>query len=355
MRFKGFWTAAALVVATTCAGSAFAGVKDGVEQWSRGDYAAAVHQWEGPAAKGDADALFNMGQAYKLGRGVPKDLEKAEEMYRKAAKLGHARAIDNYGVLLFQTGRQTEAMQWISASAARGEPRAMYILGIATFNGDYAPKDWVRAYALMTRAAGSGLAQAMTSLSSMNEQIPLEQRQLGVSLAQEMEGKSAEIRGRELAAADLGAKVPTVPFRPALPTEPLQSVDIPASQTSGQGPITAAAGYAAPAAPAPKPKPGVTAPKPALTTPKPTQAAPAPAPRASGNWRVQLGAFGQKSNADALWAKLHTRAELAGHPRIDAGSGVTRLQAGGFAGEADASRACAGLKAAGQTCLVVKP
>ena len=54
--------------------AAFADVKAGVDAWARGDYPAAVRQWQGPADKGDADAQFNLGQAYKLGRGVPTDL-----------------------------------------------------------------------------------------------------------------------------------------------------------------------------------------------------------------------------------------------------------------------------------------
>ncbi len=66
---------------------------------------------------------------------------------------------------------------------------------------------------------------------------------------------------------------------------------------------------------------------------------------------MQLGAFGQKANADALWAKVRGRPEIAGHPRIDAGTGVARLLAGGYS-EAEANHACAGLKAAGLTCLV---
>jgi hypothetical protein len=40
---------------------AHADVKDGVDAWSRGDYDTAVAQWQGPAAKGDPDAMFNMG------------------------------------------------------------------------------------------------------------------------------------------------------------------------------------------------------------------------------------------------------------------------------------------------------
>jgi TPR repeat protein len=101
-------------------GVAHADVRDGVGAWSRGDYAEAVRQWQGPAAKGDADAEFNMGQAAKLGRGMPRDMARAEDWFHKAARQGHARAADNYGILLFQTGRQTAAMPWLSASADRG-------------------------------------------------------------------------------------------------------------------------------------------------------------------------------------------------------------------------------------------
>ncbi|MFX8485495.1 SPOR domain-containing protein, partial [Acinetobacter baumannii] len=70
--------------------------------------------------------------------------------------------------------------------------------------------------------------------------------------------------------------------------------------------------------------------------------------------KIQFGAFGVKANADALWARLRTRSEVAGHPRVDLGSGVTRLLAGGYS-EAGAERACASLKAAGFVCLVVRP
>ena len=132
--------------------SAWAGVKDGVDAWSRGDYARAVGEWEKPAAAGDADAQFNLAQAYKLGKGVPADLARAEELYRKAALQGHLPAADLYGLMLFQSGRREAAMAWIAPSAERGEPRAQYVLGIAHFNGDLVSKDPVRAYALMSRA-----------------------------------------------------------------------------------------------------------------------------------------------------------------------------------------------------------
>ncbi|WP_353226576.1 SPOR domain-containing protein [Novosphingobium sp.] len=366
---------------------AMAQVKEGVDAWTRGDYDAAVGQWQGPAAKGDSDAMFNMGQAYKLGRGVPKDLAKAEDFYARAAKKGHIRAADNYGILLFQTNRQSDAMPWLNAAADRGEPRAMYILGIASYNGDYAPKDPVRAYALMTRAANAGLQQAINSLAAMNEALPLEQRQQGVALAGELERKTTATRAQQMSAADLGAAPPVATVAPVrtasaapapraierveLPPARTTQPDVPAATTltapvaDTRAPITAGADYAQPVTlpaqgaaartPTRAPAPAATtkvagpAPKPA---PAPRAAQPAPASDNGGGWRVQLGAFGQKSNADALWAKLRNRPEIAGHARIDAGTGVARLMAGGYS-EAGAKAACAGLKSAGLTCLVV--
>ncbi len=373
--------AVAMFAATTIA--AHADVKDGVEAWGRGDYETAVAQWTGPAAKGDADALFNLGQAYKLGRGVSKDLARAEDFYARAAKKGHIRAADNYGILLFQSGRQSEAMPWLTASADRGEPRAMYILGIAAYNGDYAPKDPVRAYALMTRAASTGLQQAINSLAAMDDGMPLEQRQQGVALAQELDRNAAATRAGQMGAADLGA-APAPALAAAAPIAPratggaIERVDLPPARTAApaafgpaqtsamaqaapamapNGPVTAGADYAHPVTLPPRGAAASVTPVPPAHTAAPAMASAHPSPAMavthdSGGWRVQLGAFGQKTNADALWAKLHTRPEIVGHPRIDAGTGVARLMAGGYS-EAGAKQACAALRAAGQTCLAV--
>ena len=165
---------------------AYADVKDGVDAWGRGDYEAAVAQWAGPAAKGDPDALFNMGQAYKLGRGVPKDLARAEDFYARAARKGQIRAADNYGILLFQTRRQAEAIPWLTASADRGEPRAMYILGIAAYNGDYVAKDPVRAYVMYDLAAGAGEDMATAARDSVAKTLTPKQLTRARQLAQDL-------------------------------------------------------------------------------------------------------------------------------------------------------------------------
>ena len=150
--------AIAAVALAMMASPALADVKAGVDAWGRGEYDAAVKQWRDPALKGDPDAQFNMGQAYKMGRGVKADLNVALDWYKRAAVQGHLQAADSYGHLLHYRNRIPEALPYLQASADRGDPRAQYLLGTELFNGVHIAKDWVRAYALMTRASSAGMA-----------------------------------------------------------------------------------------------------------------------------------------------------------------------------------------------------
>lgn len=321
-----------------------ADVKSGVDAWSRGDYPAAIKEWRPLAINGDADAQFNLGQAYKLGRGVPVDFKLAEGWYRKAADQGHFQAEDNLGLILFQNGDRAKAMPYIEKSANRGEPRAQYVLATALFNGDLAKKNWVRAYALMTRASANGLSQASASLAQMDQFIPLEQRQKGLAMARELEASTQRPQFAEAPTPALAVKRP-----PRTPEPPIRVEDIPASSPEP--------------AMADKPVEVAAVEKPAMIKPKPTvKAPPKPTPSApttiSGPaWRVQLGAFGDQGNARALWGKLQGRvAPLGGlQPYYIKAGNVTRLQAGPIAGKAAAERVCASLKASGQGCLAVGP
>lgn len=343
---------------------AAADTKAGVDAWTRGDYPSAIREWQAAAALGDADALFNLGQAYKLGKGVPQDLAKAEDLFGRAAAMGHLHAADNFGLLLFQRGEKAQALPFIRAGADRGDPRAQYLLGIAHFNGDLVPKDWPRAYALVSLARQQGLAPAIPALQQMDEFIPLDQRQQGVALAGELQSQADATRARQLAAVDLGAQVPAAPVsqrpRPATATRgpgvtaPSDAVRAATRIAGTDSPATAGADYTRKPAATPvvvQPRP-VVAPNRAVAaaTHKPVAAASGPA----GKWRIQLGAFGQTANADTLWNKVRSRPELAGHPRLNVKAGaVTKLQAGGFASQAAAQTACGKLKAAGFECVAV--
>jgi hypothetical protein len=60
-------------------------------------------------------------------------------------------------------------------------------------------------------------------------------------------------------------------------------------------------------------------------------------------------------NADALWNRVKGRAELAGKGKLLVPAGrVTKLQAGGFASQAEAQAACSRLEAGGFTCLATR-
>ncbi|WP_455566022.1 hypothetical protein [Novosphingobium panipatense] len=196
-----------LTLAAPVAQAATHSVKDGVDAWSNGDYAAAVRTWEPLAQKGDADALFNLAQAYKLGRGVPLDLSSAERLYGQAAEKGHVQAADAYGLLLFQEGERERALPYLQASAARGDPRAMYILGVAHFNGDLVAKDWVRAYALASLARQAGLPQAAEALARMDEHVPLADRQKSVVVAEQISAQAQANRERLNTAVELDTRL----------------------------------------------------------------------------------------------------------------------------------------------------
>jgi cell division septation protein DedD len=364
----------AAAVLGVIAGPALADVKAGVEAWEAGDFARAVAEWEGPAKAGDADALFNLAQAYRLGRGVAADSARAREYYAAASAKGHLKAADNYGLLLFQEGEQEKAMPLVRTAAERGDPRAQYVLGLAHFNGDYAPRDWVRAYALMTLANGAGLPQAAGALGQMDQYVPLAQRQQAQSLARTMDEDAASKRASALAAADLGVRPAAQPAVQAAAQPAARSaitpVAVPASSAASRAPRSAVAAAAPPpeAATAPVVARTITAPAPGATRVATTAvaaapvaasraatAAPAPAPaaRGAGTWRVQLGAFGVAGNADRLWNKLAANPALAGTRKSLVPSGnVTRLLAVGFGSKAAAEQACSTLQQQGQACLV---
>lgn len=344
-----------------------ADTRAGVEAWTNGDFAGAVRLWEAEAARGDADAFFNLGQAYRLGKGVKQDLARAEQLFTKASAQGHPQASDNLGVLLFQRGERARALPYLRAAADRGDPRAQYLLGLAHYNADLVPLDLVRAYALVSLAQQQGLEQAVPALAQMDQTIPLEQRRQAAALAIELASEAEATRARQLAAADLGRQLPAgspaaVGVTTSAPRLPSRAPIIAASESSvetarrvagSDSPAIAGADYARPANAA---LPPLQRPAPAASIAKPRPApAPPPSSAAAGSWRIQLGAFGLAANADTLWGKLRGRPELAGHPRLNVNAGgVTKLQAGGFATQQDAQAACAKLSAAGFGCLAVK-
>jgi len=316
------------------AGPASADVKKGVDAWQAARYDIAIAEWRPLAEKGDPDAQFNLGQAYRLGRGVPSDLKIAQSWYEKAAQQGHEQAQANLGLLLYEADERKAALPWIEKAALNGDARAQYVLGIELNNGDLLPKDWPRAYALMTLAAAQGIQPAAKSLTEMDEYIPAADRQQGLALAH-------QLRARRSASAD----APSLPGGPSGKAPPPPVVKVPAP----------------PAAPAPSQAARAPSSRPAPKAQQVASAAPPPAtPRAaapSGRWRVQLGAYSSAQAARGQWAALSKRiSALSGlQPSYESAGALTRLRAGPVPNRAAADRLCGAAKAAEQSCFPVAP
>ncbi len=276
-------------------------VRAGIEAWQRADYAQAAAIWRPLAEAGDADAAFNLAQAYRLGRGVPTNLSSAKNWFERAAAKGHIDAQTTLGLLLFQNNEQKEGLRWLKAAAEQGEARALLVYGTALFNGDSITQDPVLGYAYVSRAAAQGFAPAKETLAELDKIMPLADRKKGVAVAR--------IKAR---------KAPPPVSKAVNPVKPV------------------AAAKAAPPAPQ-KDKPAPVA-----------AAAPA-----SGAWRIQLGAFGQRGAAEALYGKLAGKTALSGRRAfyIPVGA-VTRLQVGPFETRAAAQAACNALKP--QPCFPAK-
>ena len=169
-------------------------VRAGIEAWQKTDYATAVSTWRPLAEKGDADASFNLGQAYRLGRGVPINLAAAQTWFERAARKGHVDAQATLGLLLFENGNRVSGLRWLKEAAEHGEARASLVYGTALFNGDGVARDPVLAYAYVSRAAAQGLAPAKATLAEMDEALPIQERRKGVAiaLAKVAPAKSAE-------------------------------------------------------------------------------------------------------------------------------------------------------------------
>jgi uncharacterized protein len=306
---KSGWRIFVSAALLACAAPATAqNVKAGIDAWQQGDYPRAISVWRPLAEAGDADAAFNLGQAYRLGRGVDLDLSTAQNWLETAARKGHTDAQTTLGLLLFQNGNRIGGLRWLRQAAEAGEPRAMLMYGTALFNGDGVPQDPVLAYAYVSRASAQGLAPAKSTLEQMDQVLTVEQRKKGLAIAVQ--------------------KVKTSP-------KPKRDI----VRTPVAKPTAKAADK-----PKPKEKPAEMA-----TTPQKPKAAPAP----GGGWRIQLGAFGQRGSAEALFRKLSGSAPVAGRQMVlvPAGS-VTRLQVGPF-DKASATSACRTLSARGQACFVV--
>ncbi|MFQ6021410.1 MAG: tetratricopeptide repeat protein [Acidiferrobacterales bacterium] len=102
--------------------------KEGLAAYKSGHYSAAVASLRPYAKKGDALAQLTLGNMYKKGLGVPKDLDQAAHWYRKAATQGDPDAKFNLGIMYIRgdgvTGDKGQALNWLKDAAEQGHRQA---------------------------------------------------------------------------------------------------------------------------------------------------------------------------------------------------------------------------------------
>jgi len=290
------------------------------------------------AQAGDAEAQFQMGEAYRAGKGVTADIEAAIMWYRRATAQGHIRASEELGFALFAHGDRREAMPYIEKAAARGEARAFYLLGTAHFNGDYATRDWPLAYAQTQRAAAAGLTAAQKNLQLMDHYLlPADKAKADQILATLPTVRSAPPEG--VAA-------------PARSTAPVQTSSAPPKPGKAAKPARAA-----PAASAGSDGAAVDKAAKARTAPSEDAIAASKSAKTGGEWKAQLGAFGSEERAHERWKTLRGKVGDLGayQQRIVSAGSIQRLQAANIASKADAQALCKKVVAAGGDCLVIAP
>ncbi len=335
------------------AAHSFADVESGVKKYTSGDFKGAIAEWAPLAAKGDANAAFNLGQAYRLGRGVSQDVAKSVGFYEQAAKNGHVAAQGNLGTLLYFSAspvqNRKKAVEWWHTAAQNGDNRAQYMLGVLYFNGDDVEKDWSKAYAYTSMAKDTGLKEAESSFTEMTRHMPEADVQKG------MMQKTKFVSMRSVLATsappvlqDSGASKPVVAWNTATTAAPQGTTP----STDAQ---VAAVAMPTPASRAPSSLPTV------YTGAAPVDAAPAvaavapPAPAPLSGWRVQLGAYGTQSAAESAWTLLQRKASAtlaSSAPRFETVGTATRLLVAGFDSRTAANGICGKLKSQGVTCFV---
>lgn len=130
-----------------------------------GDPKAAFEHYLKLAEQGDAEAQYQVYNAYENGNGVEKNEALANEWCKKAADNGHiiAAALVGFHEMIF--GKETEAVKYWEVAAKGGHLKAATDLANLYLEGsDDVPVNKARAIELLNDAANSGFAEAQNSL-----------------------------------------------------------------------------------------------------------------------------------------------------------------------------------------------
>lgn len=109
-------------------------LEDGARYFRQADYSHALSSWRPLATQGNPVAQNDLGIMYLDGKGVPQNISEAVRFLSLSAAAGSSLGQNNLGGL-YRDGKgvprdYVRAAQWFSASAAQGNSAGMYNLGL---------------------------------------------------------------------------------------------------------------------------------------------------------------------------------------------------------------------------------
>ena len=128
------------------------------------------------AEGGDRDAQYELSILYGSGTGVAKDVARALEWLRKAAKQDQVKAQYTLAAIyaggMYGVPRDDRiAIDWLRKSAKLGYAEAQYALGLAYAEGRGVEKDATQAYGWLLDAAKQGHQAAGAYVKHIQEKV----------------------------------------------------------------------------------------------------------------------------------------------------------------------------------------
>jgi TPR repeat protein len=119
----------AMLLSTVCTAVLAATLDEGVAAYQLGDYDAALKIFRPLAEQGNTAAEYNIGQMYRMGRGITRDFAEAAKWYRLAAGQGDALSQYNLGMMYYNAQGVPQSIvlshMWLTISAMSGADNAV--------------------------------------------------------------------------------------------------------------------------------------------------------------------------------------------------------------------------------------
>ena len=145
---------------------------EGDKLYDNKEYEKAIELYKKAAALGHIGVLNRLGGMYQYGEGVEQSDTEAVKWYRKGAEAGNDYAMNNLG-WMYQNGKgveqsDTEAVKWYRKGAEAGNANAMCNLGWMYENGQGVEQSNTEAVKWYKKAADGGNAWAMNRLGELS-------------------------------------------------------------------------------------------------------------------------------------------------------------------------------------------